>query len=79
MHEQFTESRHLEAIEQLAGNLDEEAAIVEIAQMEHLAQDDRKSMVEYGRDAEGGRRMLDVLMAELIWNAILTKVEGEKP
>jgi hypothetical protein len=47
--------------------------------MEHLAQDDRKSMVEYGRDAEGGRRMLDVLMAELIWNAILTKVEGEKP
>ena len=47
--------------------------------MEHLTQDDRKSMVEYGRDAEKGRRMLDVLMAEPIWDAILTLVEGEVP
>jgi hypothetical protein len=36
-------------------------------------------LVEYGRDAEGGRRMLDVLTAELIWDATLTMVEGEEP
>jgi hypothetical protein len=46
--------------------------------MEHLTQDDRKSMVEYARGTEGGRGMLDMLTAELIWSAILTMVEGEE-
>ncbi len=46
--------------------------------MEHLTQDGRKSMVEYGRGMEGGRGMLGVLTAELIWSAILTIVEGEE-
>jgi hypothetical protein len=46
--------------------------------MEHLTQDGRKSMVEYGRGIEGGRGMLGVLTAELIWIAILTIVEGEE-
>jgi hypothetical protein len=46
--------------------------------MEHLTQDDRESMVEYGkghRKEEGA--MLDMLMAELIWDALLTMVEGD--
>jgi hypothetical protein len=32
-----------------------------------------------GGDAEGRRRMLSVLTAELLWNALLTIVEGEEP
>ena len=47
--------------------------------MEHLTQDDRRDMVEYGRrhlKEEGA--MLDMLMAESIWDAILIMVEGEE-
>ena len=47
--------------------------------MEHLTQDDRRDMVEYGRrhlKEEGA--MLDMLMAEPIWDAILIMVEGEE-
>ena len=48
--------------------------------MEHLTQDDQRSMVEYGRrQCKEEEAMPGVLAAELIWNAILAIVEGEEP
>ena len=45
--------------------------------MEHLTQDDRRDMVQYGRPLKEDGAMLGVLTAELIWDAILTIPEGE--